>query len=65
MAKLSMRETHDAAGKPAGWVVQTLPEDFRDGDLWPGPQTGDFYGTKEECQAELNRRMGGSGEEGE
>jgi len=56
MPKLSMHPTSEGPDGVARWVVQTLPDDFQDGDLFPPPQLDDFSGTKEEARAEFKRR---------
>jgi hypothetical protein len=59
MPKLSMHPTSTGPDGLRRWVVQTLPDDFQDGDLFPSPRSDDFLGTKEEARAELKRRSSG------
>jgi len=54
--KLRMHPTSKGADGRDRWLVQELPDDFQDGDLFPTPRSGDFFGTKEEARAELKRR---------
>ncbi len=58
MAKLTIQETFDAPGVSVGWVVISLPDEFKQGDGLPPPRPSDrYFATQDEAWAELKRRM--------
>jgi hypothetical protein len=60
MAKYTVTEARDANGKETGWVLLRLPDDFKDGDLYPPPSMADrYFDTYEEAVKALQDTVNG------
>ena len=60
MTTYTVAEMHDADGKPSGWALIVLPDDYKEGDPLPAPQKGDrYFFDEKEVLAELHQRIYG------